>query len=74
MRWAATGQLGTGYLSRLSADAVPVLVDLPESVRACALHRIADDVARPDGWRDTNLSRAAAREALAGVDVACKYR
>ena len=64
-RWAATGELDTEYLSGLSADAVPALVGLPEPQRSCALADVAARLAAPDDWRAANLSRAAARAALA---------
>ncbi len=73
-RWAQTGQLDAEYLSRLSADAAPVLVDLPPGMRACTLYYVVEDLREPDDWRGTNLSRQAARAALAGVDAPCDSR
>ncbi len=73
-RWAQTGQLDTEYLSRLSVDAAPVLVDLPPGVRGCTLHHVVEDLREPDDWRGANLSRQAGRAALAGVDAACDHR
>jgi hypothetical protein len=70
-RFTATGELDTSYLSRLSADAVPVLVGLPEPLRSCALADVAARLAEPDDWRGANLSRAAARAALAGPAPLC---
>ncbi len=61
-RWAATGKIDQRYLAGLSADAVPTLARLPEPIRGCVLGPIAADLDRPDGWRDWNASRAAARE------------
>jgi Domain of unknown function (DUF4173) len=58
-RYETTGRIDTGYLSRLSADAVPALDRLPAGVRACAL----PDLPRPDGLREWNLGRARARAA-----------
>jgi hypothetical protein len=62
-RYAATGDLDGEYLSRLSADAVPALLGLPESAeRTCILATIAASNAPDpdDDWRNANLSRAAA--------------
>ena len=73
-RWTDTGQLDTYYLSRLSADAVPVLVDLPEPMRSCTLVHIADDLGAPDDWRSANLSRDAARDLLRGAGPTCADR
>ena len=70
-RWAQTGQLDTYYLSTLSSDAVPALVDLPEPDRSCVLLAIENRLAGPADWRDTNLSRNAARAVLDRLDLAC---
>ncbi|GAA1303301.1 DUF4173 domain-containing protein [Saccharothrix xinjiangensis] len=63
-RWRATGDIDVTYLSRLSDDAVPVLVTLPSELRACALQgrRVEQD-----DWRTWNLGRRQAWEALRGV-------
>jgi hypothetical protein len=67
-RYAATGQLDARYLSRLSADAVPALVALPEPARSCVLSAIAFRLQYDeDGWRSWNAARSAARDQLAGV-------
>ncbi|MCO1656587.1 DUF4173 domain-containing protein [Pseudonocardia sp. S2-4] len=66
-RFAVTGDLDSEYLSRLSADAVPALLELPDSpVRTCILATIAARSAPdPDeDWRSANLSRAAAQGAV----------
>ncbi|MDT7581314.1 MAG: hypothetical protein QOK35_2578 [Pseudonocardiales bacterium] len=70
-RWVESGQLDPSYLSGLSADAVPVLVGLPEPLRSCTLAGIADGLTEPDDWRGSNLSRAAARDGLAGAVPTC---
>ncbi|UER54891.1 DUF4173 domain-containing protein [Kineosporiaceae bacterium SCSIO 59966] len=75
-RYAATGKVDWDYLAGLSADAVPVLVELPAGQRACVL--TGDDGA-PVRWQDWNLGWARAHAALAevpatgvpGVDVRC---
>ncbi|MFC5289767.1 DUF4153 domain-containing protein [Actinokineospora guangxiensis] len=63
-RYAGTGRIDTGYLGRLSADAVPALAALPEPVRACVLanHKITKD--RPLEW---NWGRSQAAGHLAAV-------
>ncbi|WP_250557549.1 DUF4153 domain-containing protein [Pseudonocardia lacus] len=66
-RFEATGRLDAEYLSRLSADAVPALLALPDSPeRTCVLARIAaGNTARGgDDWRTANLSRAAAEASV----------
>jgi hypothetical protein len=70
-RWVETGRLDTSYLSTLSADAVPVLDELPAPLRDCTLAGAAARLAEPDDWRNANLSRAAARDVLGGVVPRC---
>ncbi|MET7864573.1 DUF4153 domain-containing protein [Micromonospora taraxaci] len=67
-RYLQTGRLDVGYLSGLSADAVPALVRLPEPVRVCALGQIAAELPRDGVW-ETNLGRERARRELASVPV-----
>jgi Domain of unknown function (DUF4173) len=70
-RWVETGRIDVGYLSTLSADAVPPLLQLPEPARSCALAPIARTL-EPDGdWRDANFGRAAARAQLTGLVLDC---
>jgi len=65
-RYHQTGRIDTAYLSRLSPDAVPALVCLPEELREPALADIAARLRRtPDDWRSWNLGRAHARRLLA---------
>jgi hypothetical protein len=69
-RFEAGGGLDIEYLSRLSADAVPALMRLPDSPeRGCILATIArHNVAEPgEDWREANLSRAAARATIGGL-------
>jgi hypothetical protein len=70
-RWVESGQLDTYYLSTLSADAVPALVDLPEPQRSCVL--LAIDGRLDDGadWRSTNFSRETARDLLDRLKLTC---
>ncbi|MGX7677122.1 DUF4153 domain-containing protein [Plantactinospora sp. DSM 117369] len=63
-RYWQSGQIDVAYLSGLSADAVPALDRLPDSLRDCALWSLAAG-SRPDDWRETNLARIEARRILA---------
>jgi hypothetical protein len=63
-RLAATGRLDTGYVSNLSADAVPALTRLPAGVRGCVLGSRAAVSGAGDGWAAANFARARARAAL----------
>ena len=65
-RYEETGKLDWAYLQGLSADAVPVLVDLPDDVRGCAL---AGRVRADDDWLEWNLGRWRADDDLQRVDV-----
>ena len=71
--YAETGRIDVGYLTELSADAVPVLTGLPEPVRSCALGPIAARTTPAGDWRSANLSRAQARDTLAGVVPCGRY-
>ncbi|GAB3151705.1 hypothetical protein GCM10027290_41470 [Micromonospora sonneratiae] len=65
-RFERTGQLDVGYLSWLSADAVPAFNRLPNRMRNCALGAIATDLrSEPDNWYEANLGRARARQIIA---------
>jgi hypothetical protein len=64
-RFEETGKIDWYYLSGLSADAVPVLADLPERYRACALQDMPP--AYDDDWLEWNLGRERAGSALDGV-------
>jgi len=65
-RYHRINRIDVYYLSRLSADAAPALDRLPAPLRACALSRIAEDLAAsPDDWRSANLGRARARDVIA---------
>ncbi len=67
-RHTATGELDTYYLSTLSADAVPALLDLPERDRCATVSTIAARSLDPDAdWRSWNAARAVARSALPGA-------
>lgn len=64
-RFERDGTIDVAYLQTLSADAVPVLAELPEPLAACALARLKDaDAADPGGWFDWNWGRARARPYL----------
>ena len=65
-RFEHTGSIDVGYLSNLSADAVPALVRLPQPLRDRALEPQRRRLARGgDGFAGANLARAKARRALA---------
>jgi hypothetical protein len=64
-RYRETGRIDLGYLSQLSADAVPALLTLPPGVRECAVLPIAARLrllGHP--WYDDNLARHHARALL----------
>ncbi|QFZ23083.1 DUF4153 domain-containing protein [Saccharothrix syringae] len=68
-RWQETGRIDASYLGRLSDDAVPALLVLPDDLRVCRDHPAEDD------WRTWNLGRERARRALAERPVsACSRR
>jgi hypothetical protein len=70
-RYDQTGQIDAEYLATLSADALPVLDQLPAGLRACALRNLAPSLrAMPAGpWYEFNLDRSRARGALANHPV-----
>lgn len=63
-RFEETGRIDVFYLGGLSADAVPVLTQLAEPERSCALRLLAADLAQDDSWVAFNLSREGARSVL----------
>ncbi|HUQ61383.1 DUF4153 domain-containing protein [Lentzea sp.] len=67
-RFEATQKIDTVYLSRLSEDAVPALVRLPEPQRSCSLRWLKDRYSEQD-WRDFNMARYTARKSLESVAV-----
>jgi hypothetical protein len=72
-----TSQLDLGYLSELSADAVPELDRLPAPDRDCVLTGLANRLG-PDDWREANLGRAEARRIIearpvTSVDPSCRF-
>lgn len=72
-RYDATGDIDTGYLGTLSADAMGELEPLPAATRSCVAGLIQDDaLGGPDG-RDTvlslNLSRTRARTLADAYEV-----
>ncbi len=75
-RFAETGRIDVAYLATLSADAVPALLELPESVRYCALGPVSAGLRESaDPWFDTNFARNHARSLLAGQRFEpCLYR
>ncbi|MBA2332977.1 MAG: DUF4173 domain-containing protein [Actinobacteria bacterium] len=63
-RWRQTGRIDTQYLSRLSADAVPAVLELPAALRSTATTSIARDLEDSEPWGSTNSSRRRARALL----------
>jgi two-component system sensor histidine kinase BaeS len=70
-RYEASGKVDWTYLAGLSADAVPVLVELGDSAE-CAIDpdRLDDD----DDWLEWNLGRARGRDHLAAYGVDWRLR
>jgi len=62
-RFETSGEVDWQYLATLSADAVPVLLDLPTQLRDCAL---SEGWSSDDDWLAWNLGRARARDAVGG--------
>ena len=63
-RWRETGRIDERYLARLSADAVPALLELPAGLRATATTAIAARLANDEPWGSANRSRSRARALL----------
>ena len=73
-RWQATGEIDAYYLSTLSADAVPSLLEFPAGVRACILDPIVDRTRRATGaWSSFNVARARALDLTAREEPGCSY-
>lgn len=60
-RYEATGAIDWSYLSRLSADAAPMLAALPPELRQC----VTIDAGRTGDWLEWNLGRARAHDLAA---------
>ncbi len=65
-RFEETGRIDWYYLSGLSADAVPVLADLPEKYRTCVFQDVPPS---DDDWLEWNYGRAQASSALDAVTL-----
>jgi hypothetical protein len=63
-RWEATGRIDESYLAKLSADAVPALIQLPLPERELATATLRDKLRDGDPLGSTNLSRHRARRLL----------
>jgi hypothetical protein len=63
-RWETTGLLDADYLAKLSADAVPALVELPWPERGRTTSILRDRLRVGDPWSSANLSRSRARRLL----------
>jgi hypothetical protein len=65
-RYEAGEKIDLYYLSAMTGDAVPALVNLPEDERNCVLGHIKRDLAaNPDEWFEWNYARENARHILA---------
>jgi hypothetical protein len=62
-RYSATERVDWYYLSGLSADATPVLADLPAHLRGC----VALPVMGTDDWLEWNLGRSRAHDAVGAL-------
>ncbi|MET0236697.1 MAG: DUF4173 domain-containing protein [Kibdelosporangium sp.] len=69
-RYNETGKIDTMYLTTLSADAAPVLEQLPLSLRECAMTGLADRLG-DTSWKSWNLSRANAKPLARPVPGSC---
>jgi hypothetical protein len=67
-RFEQTGRIDWYYLSGLSADAVPVLADLPAEYRGCVLE---DGQPSDDDWLEWNLGRIRAGDAVPDDSAGC---
>jgi hypothetical protein len=63
-RWQESGRIDLDYLGTLSADAVPTLERLPQSLAEPALAPIEERLGTSDPWTSANASRARARRLL----------
>ena len=63
-RYEATGKIDVCFLSTLSADAVPALLELPPQLAADATSRVSRNLAKPGPWFAWNLGRERARDRL----------
>ncbi|MGL4307192.1 MAG: DUF4153 domain-containing protein [Mycobacteriaceae bacterium] len=71
-RFNQTGKIDEEYLSELSFDAIPVLSNLPESIRSCVLTRSVQKLSKEDGhkWYQFNFSVKKAQMALQSNPIA----
>jgi uncharacterized protein DUF4153 len=63
-RYQQSGRFDISYNGSLSADATPVLTELPTSLAARTLQRQTTRLALADGFWGSNLGRSRARDAL----------
>ncbi len=63
-RFEETGKLDVAYMSGLSADAVPYLLDLPEAQLTCIVPRFDYRLGFEEPWTSANIGRARARALL----------
>jgi two-component system, OmpR family, sensor histidine kinase BaeS len=67
-RYETTGKIDLGYLTSLSADAVPAIASLPPELRRCLSFSTPDH----DDWLEWNRGRSRA-DAAAGTEVAMVF-
>lgn len=63
-RFEVTGKIDHHYLSTLSPDAVPALLELPDDRAESVLSALDRHLSEPEPWSDANLSRIHARRLL----------
>jgi hypothetical protein len=63
-RYEETGKLDTHYVSTLSADALPALLELPRVVEAEFVGRFVERLSYDEPWASGNVARARARHLL----------
>ncbi|HEX2295820.1 MAG TPA: DUF4173 domain-containing protein [Actinomycetota bacterium] len=71
-RWERTGEIDAGYVSTLSTDALPALLELPPDVGGCVWAPIAGPVQHEPGpWSSFNLSRRQALDVPTLEETGC---
>lgn len=68
-RYAATGKIDQSYLTHLSADAIPVLVEHQDPVADWVLRNYENPLPGSEPWSSANLSRINARQMVAQSGV-----
>jgi hypothetical protein len=63
-RYERTGKLDVVYMTELSADALPHLLELPDEHLACIVPHFDHRLGRDEPWTSANLARSRARSLL----------